>query len=120
MGHPSEEYMALPSNNNFNHNIIRLNVRCPICGNVYDWQRLRILGERDSQVLTFIDCGVCSTAVISILSMSPNGMTAQGLVTDLTLDEVYGLDDLADVTSDDALDMHEALEGEHNIFFNKP
>jgi hypothetical protein len=110
--------MPLPSN--FNNNIIRLNVRCPICASVYDWQRLKILGERDNQVLTFIDCGTCSTAVLSILSLGPSGMTAQGLVTDLTFDEVFGLDERPDITTNDALDMHEALDENDQMFFQKP
>jgi len=110
--------MALPSN--FNHNIIRLNVRCPICASVYDWQRLRILGERENQVLTYIECGTCQTAVLSILSLGPSGMTAQGLVTDLSLDEVYGFDDRDDVTTNDALAMHEALESDDQALFQKP
>jgi hypothetical protein len=107
--------MALPSN--FNHNIIRLNVRCPICGDIYDWQRLKILGERDQQVLTFIDCNACATAVLSVLSMGPNGMTAQGLVTDLTLEEVFDYSEEDVISSDEVLDMHELLEKSPKLIF---
>ncbi len=111
--------MALPTP--FNHNnLLRLNVRCPICGNPYDLQKLRILGERDQQLLTFIDCGSCNTALISILSMSPNGMIAQGLITDLTVDEVVNWETLDRVTTDDVLAMHEMLEGEDHHVFTKP
>ncbi|MBI2984385.1 MAG: hypothetical protein HYY50_02060 [Candidatus Kerfeldbacteria bacterium] len=109
--------MALPSN--FNHNIIRLSVRCPSCSNLYDWQRLRILGEKDQQLLAFIDCGVCGTALLSILSISPNGMTAQGLVTDLTVDEVIDLEDRRTIGPDDALEVHEMLEADDRSFFRR-
>lgn len=109
--------MALPSN--FNHNIIRLNVRCPICGDVYDWQRLRILGERDQQVLTYIDCGRCSTAVLTVLSMSQSGMTAQGTVTDLTLDEVYDYSEDEAVTLDDVLAVHQLLDRDETRIITK-
>ena len=109
--------MPLPSN--FNHNIIRLNVRCPICGDVYDWQRLKILGERDQQVLTFIDCAACSTAVLSVLSMGPNGMTAQGLVTDLTLEEVYDYSEEDLIGTDEVLEMHEILENNPKFIFQR-
>ncbi|MBI5467088.1 MAG: hypothetical protein HY975_02635 [Candidatus Kerfeldbacteria bacterium] len=110
--------MALPSP--FNHNnLLRLNVRCPVCGNPYDLQKLKILGERDQQLLTYIDCGTCSTALVSILSMGPNGMVAQGLITDLTLEEVVNWEQLEAVTSDDVLLMHEFLDGDHHTLFHQ-
>lgn len=111
--------MALPSP--FHHNnILRLNVRCPVCGNPYDLQKLRVIGERDQQLLTYIDCGTCSTALLSILSMSPNGMVAQGLITDLTVDEVVNWEELQSVTTDDVLNMHEMLESaDHHLFTHR-
>lgn len=90
--------------------LLRLNARCPICGNVYDLQKLRIIGEREGQVLAYIDCATCSTALLSILTMSPNGMTAHGLVTDLSPEEVVEAEGWTTVSSDDVLDMHEFLD----------
>jgi xanthine dehydrogenase molybdopterin-binding subunit B len=73
-------------------------------------QHLRILGERDQQVLTYIDCAHCSTAMVSILSISPQGMTAQGVITDLTPEEVVDSEDLKPVSSDDVLLIHQYLD----------
>ncbi len=100
--------MALPSN--FNHNMLRLSVRCPSCANIYDWQRLRILGEQDQQLLAHIDCGVCGTALLSILTVNPNGLTAQGLVTDLSAEEVVMLEQDQPIGDDDLLSIHEQLD----------
>lgn len=101
----------------FHHNILRLNARCPSCSSQYDLQRLKILGEREQQVLAYIDCSTCGTALLSILSMGQNGMTAQGLVVDLMAEEVTNLDDEQHVTSDDVVDMHELLgSGESSLF----
>lgn len=92
--------------------LLRLNARCPVCGNVYDLQKLRIIGEREGQVLAYIDCGTCSTALLSILTMNPNGMTAHGLVTDLSVEEVVDSEAWRPVSADDALDIHEFLDSE--------
>lgn len=87
-----------------------MNVRCPVCANTYDFQRLKVLGEADQQVLTYIDCNSCGTALLSILMMSQAGVTAQGLVTDLTVDEVVASDDWRSLDADDVLNVHELLE----------
>ncbi len=103
--------MAIPPQPQFNPNhLLKLNAKCPICGNLYDLQKLRIIGERDQQILAYIDCGTCSTALLSILSMSPNGMTAHGLVTDLSVEEVIDSEAWRSVQADDVLDLHEFLD----------
>jgi hypothetical protein len=100
-----------PSSPQFNPNhLLKLNARCPICNNMYDLQKLRIIGEREQQVLAYIDCATCSTALLSILSMQPNGMTAHGLVTDLTVEEVVDSEAWKAVGADDVLDLHEFLD----------
>jgi len=96
--------------------MLRMNVRCPACSNVYDWQKLRILGERDQQLLTFIECGTCGTSLLSILSLGQTGITAHGLVTDLTVDEVIDLENWGAVNPDDVINLHQLLEREQANF----
>jgi hypothetical protein len=103
--------MATPQPFNPN-NLIRFNARCPICQSPYDMQKLRILGEREQQLLAYIDCPVCSTAMLTILSLGPSGMTAQGVVTDLSVDEVVEMDDWDHITTNDVLAIHEFLEAD--------
>lgn len=113
--------MPPPQFPQFNPNhLLKLNARCPICSTTYDLQKLRIIGEREQQVLAYIDCGNCSTALLSILSMSPNGMTAHGLVTDLTVEEVIDSEAWRNVNADDLLDLHEFLETNKPGIFTQP
>lgn len=111
--------MALPPSFH-NAGMMRMNVRCPVCGSLYDLSRLQILGERDQQILAYIDCANCSTSLVSILSVSPAGMTAQGMVTDLTPDELTASLDRTAISQDDVLTVHESLEGNHSNFFTQP
>lgn len=111
--------MAQPPSFNPGSNLMRMNVRCPVCGHLYDLQRLKILGERDQQLLAYIDCHHCSTGLLSILSVSPSGMTAQGLVTDLTPDEIIDADEHGSINNNDVLDVHEHLESDHGNFFTQ-
>jgi hypothetical protein len=103
--------MPLPQPLNPN-NMIRFNARCPICQSVYDMQKLKILGEREQQMLAYIDCHVCGTAMLTILSIGPTGMTAQGVVTDLSIDEVVESDVWGQIGTDEVLDIHEFLEAD--------
>ncbi len=109
--------MALPPQ--FNH-LAKLNVRCPNCSSLFDFQRLQILGERDQQVLTYIDCVVCGTSLLSILALTPGGMTAQGLVTDLVADEVPAVEQDHALTHDDVLGLYSTLEKNTTTFFKHP
>lgn len=109
--------MPLPPQFN---NLAKLNVRCPNCSNLFDFQRLQILGEREQQVLTYIDCVVCGTSLLSILSLTPGGMTAQGLVTDLIVDEIPDIENDAQLTHDDVLELYNTLERDATIFFKHP
>lgn len=109
--------MALPPQFN---NLAKLNVRCPNCSSLFDFQRLNILGERDQQVLTYIDCAVCGTSLISILSLTPGGMTAQGLVTDLVADEIPAVEQDFPMSHDDVIQLYSTLEKDATIFFKHP
>ncbi len=89
---------------------IRLDGRCPICDTTYDFRRLKILAERDQNLLTYIDCGHCGGAIVSILTISPSGMSALGLLTDLSSEEVLTADARQPVTADDVLTFHSYLD----------
>ena len=98
--------------NNFNSKQLRINGRCPVCNSMYDFQRLQILGEKDQSILVYMQCQTCQTSVLSILSLDPRGMSAQGMVTDLTFEEVFDFEGRDSVCSDDVLALHQCLENE--------
>jgi len=109
--------MTNPNFNNFHHNL-RLNGRCPICNTMYDLQKFKILAERDQNVLTFIQCAQCGSGLLSMLTMTPQGLQAVGLVTDMTSDEVVNFEQGRTVSSDDVVALHTALENNLNIIPN--
>ena len=93
-----------------------MNGQCPVCGTAYDFQKLNILAERDQTVLTHVVCANCSTAIISVFSVGRAGMTARGLVTDLTADEVGDIESGDSITQNDIIDFHAYLERGGTIF----
>lgn len=94
---------------------LRLDGRCPICDTTYDFHRLKILGEQDQNLLTYIDCGQCGGAILSILTVSPMGLQAMGLLTDLQSDEVLDEESRRIVTGDDVLELHATLDDEQSV-----
>lgn len=108
-----------PNQPPFHHNMLKFNVRCPICSNAYDMQKLKILGEREQQVLAYIECASCGTALVSILSMTPSGMNAQGLVTDLTVEEVVDSEEWNPISMNNVLEVHELLEADQPLWSSK-
>lgn len=95
----------------FNNPLIRLNSRCPICSTPYDFQRLKILGEREQSVLAFLECGQCGTSVLSLLQIGASGLSTHFLMTDLLSDEVETrLEASGALTSDELIDFHAFIE----------
>lgn len=88
---------------------MRLNGRCPVCSSAYNFQNVRVLGEKDQQILTYIQCSHCGSGVVSILTMNPFGLKAAGIVTDLSADELVDLDEAAAVSDNDVMAMHELI-----------
>jgi len=101
----------------FNNNpLLRLNGRCPSCNTAYDFQRLKILAERDQSILAYLECNQCGTSVLSLLQISPNGLSTNVLMTDLTADEVENrLDAGRSIESDELIDFHTFIEGDSSF-----
>lgn len=102
---------------NFNvyHSNLHLNGRCPVCNTMYDLQKFQIIAERDQNVLTYIQCANCGSALLSMMTANPQGLRAVGLVTDQTVDEVVRFERGGPITADNAIEMHDLLEKDTNI-----
>ncbi len=94
---------------------MRLNGRCPICNTMYDLQKYRVIGERDHNILTYIQCSQCGSAVLSLMSINQFGLQAIGLLTDLTSEEVAKFESIESITQDDVIQLHQMLEDDGNI-----
>lgn len=88
---------------------MRVGGRCPVCQAMYDFQSLQILGEKDHTLLVYMECPSCSASIVSILSLDPRGMSAQGMVTDLSPEEIMKAGFSEAVSADDVLMMHEVM-----------
>ncbi len=97
------------------HSNLHLNGRCPVCNTMYDLQKFKIIAEHDQNVLTYIQCTSCGSAVLSMMTAGQQGLQAVGLVTDLSVDEVVAFERSEAVTSDDVLGLHALLEKDSNI-----
>lgn len=97
---------------------LRLDGRCPICGTLYDFQKLHVLREQDGASLLYITCTSCHGACIATMSLGPTGLSLLGMVTELTESEVIGFKDAAHVTADDVMEIRAILDEDKPIIGN--
>ncbi len=95
---------------------IKLISYCPLCESSYNPQQTRVLGEKDDSHLLHIQCGNCSNAIIALVLISSVGVSSVGLVTDLAYDEVDRFKECQAVSTDDVIEVHHALQDEHEFF----
>jgi len=82
---------------------------------MYEANNYTFLAERDQHVLTYVKCSQCGSAILSLLTLNQQGLQAVGLVTDLTSDEVVHFEQSQPVSTNDVLQLHEALEKDRRI-----
>lgn len=85
---------------------------CPLCEASFSAGETRVLGCRDEGQLLHIRCGNCSNAILSLVLVSPVGVSSVGLVTDLRFDEVGRFKEAETVTTDDVIEAHRLLADE--------
>lgn len=111
--------MPAPSNQSshqFFDEGVKLISYCPLCESSYNPQEAKILGEKDDSHLLHIQCGNCSNAIIALVLISSVGVSSVGLVTDLRHDEVNRFKEAPAVSTDDVIEVHDALQNEEAFF----
>ncbi|RJO59087.1 hypothetical protein C4546_03745 [Candidatus Parcubacteria bacterium] len=88
---------------------LRMDGHCPNCGNLFDFRKTQVLAEEANSTLLFLKCSNCGVAAVATMSMSPQGLLFRGLVTDLTAPDVMKFKDAEEITSDDVVTVHQAL-----------
>ena len=89
---------------------------CPLCAMSYNPQEARILGEKEDSHLLHIQCGNCSNAIIALVLISSVGVSSVGLVTDLSFDDVLRFKNARPISTDDVIEVHDALQNEEMFF----
>lgn len=108
--------------NNFNNKFskgkgpdrIKIDAKCPVCGSLYDFNRLEVLQEDGGATLMYIKCSTCQSAALSMMALGPYGIKLATTLTDLEQDEVLRFQDEGVISSEDVLVLHEALDKTDN------
>lgn len=95
---------------------VKLISYCPLCETSYNPQEARVLGEKDDSHLLHIQCGNCSNAIIALVLISSVGVSSVGLVTDLSYDDVLRFKNAGAISTDDVIEVHNALQNEEAFF----
>ena len=76
----------------------------------------RVIFERDDSHLVHVQCRKCSNSILALVMVSPVGMMSQGVVTDLTVEDVMRFREGAEVSLDDAINTHKLLHDDAGFF----
>ncbi len=83
------------------------NIKCGICGQLYEGGNVRILGHRDDLWFLSVFCSACRSQGL-VAAVIKEGQLPQ-LITDLTEAEQAKFRELEPVDADDLLDLHKFL-----------
>lgn len=97
---------------------LRLDGRCPICGTLYDFRKLKVLRELDGASLMYITCASCQGACVATMSLGPAGLSLVGMVTELTEPEVLSLLDEEPVSVDEIIELERILKEDKPVVAN--
>ena len=93
---------------------------CPACGRRYRGSRIKLLAERDGLFFVELDCSRCGSHTVAIVTVELDDtelsiIDASDIELDVDIEPDHLGEDLPDnlalVTADDVLDMHELLAG---------
>jgi len=65
--------------------------KCPICGQEYNHNKIKILETEDLYILSYLKCNNCNSGLVLKILMLPHGMVGQAVVTELDDEEIKGI-----------------------------
>ncbi len=68
-----------------------------------------MLDARDDAHLIYLHCNTCGSSIVALITLGEGGAFSQGLLTDLSRDEVMRFHKGEEVTPDDVIEMHKVL-----------
>lgn len=89
---------------------LRLVSFCPVCETRYKPLEAKTLDEDGQTRLLHVQCGKCRHSVLALVLVNKVGASSIGLLTDLVYDDVLKFRVNRDVTINDVIDVHTALE----------
>ena len=90
--------------------------KCPVCGETYNYSKVKLLEANDSYILSYFKCQKCETGVAMKAVFMPTGMIGQAVITDLEADEIMKLkNNNESITSADVLYMYDFMKKEGDV-----
>ena len=100
----------LNSLSGFTPETLRILAQCPVCQQKRDTVEARVLEEEDGARLVHLRCQSCGNSMVNLLVQDPNGISAMGVLTDLSADDMVRTRHQSPVTEDDVLDAYARLK----------
>jgi len=94
---------------------IQMNGRCPVCKHQFDFKRLNILFENQGGTLLYITCQNCHSSTLASVMVGQNGVNFSGIVTDLSITDVFKFKDADPISSEYIMDLHSELESNPSL-----
>lgn len=89
---------------------------CPVCGVAYKRDTVHVIETRDSARLLHVSCAACSHALLTIITTTDFGMSAVGMMTDLSAADAHRLRDRRAITDEDIFALHTKLSYASSAF----
>lgn len=82
---------------------------CPLCENNYDSFRARIIDSKADSHLLHTQCNKCGAYIISLISVTPFGLSSIGIISDLSSADVLKFKNQPKITCDDIIEFHKVI-----------
>ncbi len=88
---------------------------CPLCDSNYNLLEAKILEQREDAQLVYIKCRTCASSILALILAHPLGVSTVGLLTDLSINEVYKYRAGQPISEDDVLNIYQDLQNFDNV-----
>ena len=91
--------------------------KCPVCGEEYNNNKIKILETQDLYILSYLKCANCDSGLALKILMLPHGMVGQAVVTELDDEELKNIKKVnKSISSEDVLFVYEFFKkGEKDL-----
>lgn len=87
---------------------------CPLCEKKYDPFRARLIEAKEDIHLLHTQCSQCGSYIVSLISSTPFGLSAVGVISDLSSADVFKFKNQPKITCDDIIEFHQVIAKKNN------
>ncbi len=87
-------------------------IRCPLCGQSYNSEKIKVLKKKDNAMVLYLVCPKCKSSVMAMITANPLGITSVSALTDVTEEDMERFKNKNPISVDDILELHTFLEDE--------